>query len=254
MKAFLLYGTDDNSENKRVPWPKQNALQNLYLASSFRGPGVAELIMNDVEKLLGKQATEIRLSYITTAGNLHPSNKRVWINEGREILNKRGWRVFEYDIAGKTESEVAAELADRDAIFVQGGNNFYLLEQMHSCNFREIVENLLAKGVPYIGESAGAIVCSNDIRNQQYMSGDPMLAKEMTDFSGLGLVNFLIKPHWNREGIKREKFSRFLHETPNEFYGISQPIICLNDDQLIRVKGDSFQIWQGAIPMDMKNL
>ena len=95
------------------------------------------------------------------------------------------------------------------------------------------------------GESAGAIVCSNNIRNQQYMSGDSTLAKEITDFSGLGLVNFLIKPHWNREDIKREKFSRFLRENSEEFYSINQPIICLNDNQLIRVEGDSFQIWQG---------
>ena len=225
---------------------KDNALQNLYLASSFRGSGVAELIMDDIEKLLDKHASEIQLSYITTAGNLHPSNKRNWIEEGRKILQERGWQVFDYDIADKTESEVTAELADRDAVFVQGGNSFYLLERMHDCNFDKIIKNILAKGIPYIGESAGAIVCSNDIRNQQYMSGDPILAKEMTDFSGLGLVNFLIKPHWNRNDVKREKFSRFLQENPEEFYSISQPIICLNDDQLIRVEGDSFQIWQGS--------
>lgn len=224
---------------------KDNALQNLYLASSFRGAGVAQLIMDDIENLLGKKATEIRLAYITTAGNLHPSDKQEWIDEGRKILQERGWQVFDYDIAGKTESEVATELANRDAIFVQGGNNFYLLEQMHNCNFDKIVKNILAKGVPYIGESAGAIVCSNNIRNQQYMSGDSTLAKEITDFSGLGLVNFLIKPHWNREDIKREKFSRFLRENSEEFYSINQPIICLNDNQLIRVEGDSFQIWQG---------
>lgn len=224
---------------------KDNALQNLYLASSFRGAGVAQLIMDDIENLLGKKATEIRLAYITTAGNLHPSDKQEWIDEGRKILQERGWQVFDYDIAGKTESEVATELTNRDAIFVQGGNNFYLLEQMHNCNFDKIVKNILAKGVPYIGESAGAIVCSNNIRNQQYMSGDSIRAKEMTDFCGLGLVDFLIKPHWNREGIKREKFSRFLQENSEEFYSISQPIICLNDNQLIRVEGDSFQIWQG---------
>ncbi len=224
---------------------KDNALQNLYLASSFRGAGVAQLIMDDIENLLGKKATEIRLAYITTTGNLHPSDKREWIDEGRKNLQERGWQVFDYDIAGKTESEVAAELINRDAIFVQGGNSFYLLEQMHNCNFSKIIKSILAKGAPYIGESAGAIVCSNDIRNQQYMSGDPIRAKEMTGFSGLGLVDFLIKPHWNREGIKREKFSRFLQENPEEFYSISQPIICLNDNQLIRVEGDSFQIWQG---------
>lgn len=224
---------------------EENVLQNLYLASSFRGAGIAGMIMSDVEKLLEKSATDIKLSYITTAGNLYPSDKRVWIDEGRAILQKRGWQVFDYDIAGKTEAEVETELGDKDAVFVQGGNDFYLLDQMHKCNFDKIIRRMLAAGVPYIGESAGAIVCSQDIQDQQYMCGDPMPAGGISNFKGLGLVNFLIKPHWNREGAKREKFSAFLHSTPDEFYSISQPIICLNDNQLIRVKGDSFQIWQG---------
>ncbi len=222
---------------------KNNALQNLYLASSFREPGVAKLIMDDIETLLGKSITEIQLSYITTAGNLHSSDKKGRIDDGRKIFQERGWQVFDYDIAGKTEAEVVAELNNKDVVFVQGGNNFYLLEQIQNCNFGKIIRNLLAKGVLYIGESAGAIVCSKNIRDQQYMSGDLMLAESMKDFTGLGLVNFLIKPHWNRYGEKREKFSRFLRETPNEFYSISQPIICLNDNQLIRVEGASFQIW-----------
>lgn len=224
---------------------KDNALQNLYLVSSFRGQGVAKMIVDDIEKQLGKSAAEIHISYITTAGNLHPSDKRVWIDESREILRKRGWRVHDYDIAGKSEAEVTAELNDKDVVFVQGGNSFYLLEQMQNCNFSKIIRSILAKGVSYIGESAGAIVCSDNLQNQQYMSGDPLSAKNMSDFTGLGLVNFLIKPHWNRDGEKRERFSRFLHETPDEFYSISQPIICLNDNQLIKVEGESFQIWQG---------
>lgn len=58
-------------------------------------------------------------------------------------------------------------------------------------------------------------------------------------------MNFLIKPHWNREGVKREKFSRFLRENPEAFYSIEQPIICLNDNQLVRVEGDKFRIWEG---------
>ena len=54
---------------------KNDAMQSLYLASSFRGQGVAKMIMDDIEKQLGKTAAEIKLSYITTAGNLHQPKK-----------------------------------------------------------------------------------------------------------------------------------------------------------------------------------
>lgn len=40
---------------------KENALQNLYLLSSFRGEDVAEMVMSDIEKQLGKSAAEIRV-------------------------------------------------------------------------------------------------------------------------------------------------------------------------------------------------
>ncbi len=224
----------------------ENYPQHLYLASSFRGPGVAAMIMENIESLLQKPATEIKVSYITTAGNLHPKNQREWIDEGREILKQRGWQVFDYDLAGKSTEEVEQELSDKDVIFVQGGNNFYLLKTMQDCNFGSIVRRHLSNGKPYIGESAGSIVCSKDISAQRYMSGDPLAEiPELKDFRALGLINFMIKPHWNREGIKRKKFSKFLHECPDKFYSITSPIICLNDNQLVYVEGENFQIWEG---------
>lgn len=225
----------------------QEKTQHLYLTSSFRGDGVAEIVMSDIEKLRNKLAHEIKVSYITTAGNLHPADQRGWINEGREILKERGWQVFDYDIAEKSEQEVEAELLDKDVIFVQGGQCIYMLEQAQKCNFGNIVKHAVARGVPYIGESAGSIVCSEDIAAQKAMSADALdQVPDLKDFHGLGLVNFLIRPHWNSQGAKREKFSKFLREDPEGFYGISQPIICLNDNQLVYVEGDKFQILEGG--------
>lgn len=222
---------------------KDNALQRLYLASSFRGQGVAKMIMDDIEWQSGKEAQAVKALYVTTAGNLHPADKRSWIDEGREILQKRGWQVFDYDIVDKTKQEVAEVFADKDVVFVQGGNNFYLLDMMHKCEFRENIRKFLARSGFYIGESAGAIVCAQNLAEQRSMSGDVTL--ELDNYDGLGLVNFLFKPHWNRQGEKREKFFRPIRENAEEFYSIEQPIICLNDSQVVYVEGDTYQIWEG---------
>ena len=78
------------------------------------------------------------------------------------------------------------------------------------------------------------------------MSADALKqVPEIADFNGLGLVNFLVRPHWNRADQKREKHLKFLKEHPEEFFSITQPIICLNDNQLVCVEGDEFQIWEG---------
>lgn len=220
-------------------------MKNLYLASSFRGKGVAEMIMEDIERLLGKKASEIRISYIITAGNLHPSDKRDWIIEGRELLGRRGWQVFDYDIEGKTEGEVEQELSDKDVVFVQGGQCMYMLEQMQKCNFGDVIKRVLERGVPYIRESTGAIVTGGDISAYRYWAKDRREnPPELKKYRGMGLVNFLIRPHWGRME-KREKYLKMTKENLESIFEIEQPIIFLNDNQLVRVEGDKFQIWEG---------
>lgn len=224
---------------------KEEALQRLYLVSSWRGQGVADMVMADIEKLLGKKPSEIKISYITTAGNLHPEDARGWIVEGREILMRRGWQVFDYDIAGKTEAEVEAELEDKDVVFVQGGQCIYMLEQVQKCNFEAVVRRALARGVPYIGESTGAIITGQDVSPYTYLSKDSREHPPVLEsYRGLGLVNFLIKPHWNRQE-KYQSYASNIIENFEKFYAISEPMIFLNDDQLVYVEGDTFQIWRG---------
>lgn len=226
-----------------------NMPQQLYLASSFRAPGVADLIMTDVEKQLGKSPSEIKLSYIITAGNLHPEGSRDWIVEGREFLSQRGWQIFDYDIAGKTETEVTAELSDKDVIFVQGGQCIYMLEECQKCNFAEIIKKALMRGALYIGESTGAILTGNDISPYTYLSKDHRENPPVLDsYQGFGLVNFLVRPHWNSQR-KGEAYKNAMINNMDKYFSITEPIICLNDNQLIRVDGNSFQIWEAEVQL-----
>lgn len=139
----------------------------------------------------------------------------------RNFCNNVVGRFFDYDIEGKTQLEVADELTDKDAVFMQGGNCFHLLKHMQECHFVEIIKQALSRGVLYIGESAGAIVCGQDITAQCFISGDSFAkVPDLKDYHGLGLVNFLLKPHWNRQDTKREKFYRPIQENSEQFYSI----------------------------------
>lgn len=219
-------------------------MQHLYLTSSFHGRGIADMIMNSIEKLLNKPVDEIKVAYITTAGNLHPTNERGWIDEGRNILKERGWQVFDYDIADKTESEVENEIADKDVIFIQGGQCIYMLEQVQKCNFDQIVKRAVARGVLYIGESTGSIITGRDISAYRYWAKDRREdPPKLTSYQGIGLVNFLIRPHWHHPE-KRQKYLQMTRDFLEKIYDIPEPIIMINDDQLIYVEGDKFQIWE----------
>lgn len=220
-------------------------MRHLYLTSSFRGRGIAEMVVGDIEKKSGKAAAQIKVLYITTAGNLHPVDQRGWIDEGREILRRRGWQVTDYDIAGKIEAEVETAFEGQDVVFVQGGQCMYMLEQMQKCNFGEIVRRALERDAFYIGESTGSIITGQDISAYRFWAQDrredpPVLQS----YQGMGLVNFLLRPHWNHPE-KREKYLKMTRENLERIYNIAQPIICLNDNQLVYVEGEEFQIWEG---------
>lgn len=220
-------------------------MRHLYLTSSFRGRGIAEMVVGDIEKKSGKAAAQIKVLYITTAGNLHPVDQRGWIDEGREILRRRGWQVMDYDIAGKIEAEVETAFEGQDVVFVQGGQCMYMLEQMQKCNFGEIVRRALERDAFYIGESTGSIITGQDISAYRFWAQDrredpPVLQS----YQGMGLVNFLLRPHWNHPE-KREKYLKMTRENLERIYNIAQPIICLNDNQLVYVEGEEFQIWEG---------
>lgn len=218
---------------------------SLYLASSFRGKGVADLILDDMTKKLNKPMSEIKILYITTAGNLHPENERIWIVEGREILRAHGCQVIDYDIEGKSEQEVEAATHDVDVIFVQGGQCIYMLEQAQKCNLTDVVKRALTRGVVYIGESTGSIITGGDISAYRFWAKDRREnPPELDNYNGMGLVNFLVRPHWNHPE-KREKYLATTRENLEELYSIACPIIFLNDNQLVYVEGKNFQIWEG---------
>lgn len=219
--------------------------QHLYLTSSFRGPGVARLVIPHVEKLLNKTAQEIKVSYIITAGNLKPADQRDWINEGRTIMLEHGWQVFDYDIAGKSETDVKTELDGKDIIFVQGGSCMYMLEQMQKCNFAQIVRRLVSQGVPYIGESVGSMITGPDLSPYKVLLKDRRKnPTELESYAGIGLVNFLFRSHWNNP-TKYQNYAENIMNNFKEFFSISSPFILLNDNQLVYVEGDNFQIWEG---------
>ena len=178
-------------------------LQQLYLTSSFSEPGISEMIIPDIEKKLGKAGSDIKVAFITTAANLYPIEERTWIDDGRKILEANKWQVVEVDIAGKTEAEVREGLFGCDVIFVEGGQPIYMLEQMRNCNFGKIIEEALGRGVPYIGESAGSIIASRSIEAYRYLTSDKRdNPPTLPNYRGMGLVNFFIRPHWNRQGEK----------------------------------------------------
>ncbi len=134
-----------------------------------------------------------KILFIPTAGNVE--EYRDYIDEGRDILADLQFEVDLLDIATAAEAVVREKISQTPCLYISGGNTFYLLQELKRKNLLPLIYERINQGMVYVGESAGAIIASNDISYSQIMD-DKSLASDLTDYTALGLVDFSVLPHW----------------------------------------------------------
>jgi dipeptidase E len=137
-------------------------------------------------------------------------------------------------IEGKNENELRELLKDKDAIHVEGGNTFYLLKAVRESGFDKVIKELIEKGMAYIGSSAGSYITCPTIEVSTWKKpGEEKDRFGVTDLTGMNLVPFLIKAHYDPEQneLLKEKISQSKYETK-----------ILRDGQAILVEGDSYKL------------
>lgn len=199
----------------------------LFLASK------ANEVLDKFAKLLPKSASEYKVAFIPTAANTYES--RPFQELDRAKLLEFGFKVFDFDIEGKNESEVYDGLRNADIIFVAGGNSFYLLEKSRESGFDKFVKEAVGKGIIYVGSSAGSVIASPDITPTMPMDSHD-IAKNLSDYKGLGFVNFTIVPHFGRDKY-REKIAKIKSEYDDKF-----DLLFLTDQQAVVVDGERVEV------------
>lgn len=205
-------------------------MKRLFLASSVSG--VALRIARDI----GAKVRGMRLAFIITAAEAEEGNKG-WLRDDRAAVVKAGFDVFDYTLTGKTSEQIRKDLSHVDVVFIEGGNPFYLLQQIQQSGFAPIVRELIKKGVIYIGSSAGSQVAGPDLY-PVYRTDRVLKAPDLNGYEGLGLVDFLILPHWGNNERKED----FIHRRLEQAYTTNHKIILLSDNQYIRVEGEMYRI------------
>lgn len=81
-------------------------------------------------------------------------------------------------------------------IFLEGGNPFRLMYWIRERQSEPIFKQFLANGGVLVGRSAGSLVLGQNFSICNYLSPE-MNNIDMTNFSGLGLSNINVCPHYN---------------------------------------------------------
>ncbi len=142
-----------------------------------------------------------------------------------DYYSSLGYSDFDYlDLDEQFKHEDLLRLAEYDVIYLSGGNTFYFLNRIKQTGadikLREFAE---LPGKVLVGVSAGSMILTPTIMNtviQHQIIGDfkELNTTGLSDFSGLGLVNFEFIPHFSQEN-KGAMASRYLPQTTNTVYG-----------------------------------
>lgn len=194
--------------------------------------GIQPELKNDFIQLLDKSPQQTRVVFVTTAAYGDYKNP-TWLEVYREQLRNLGIKqISDLDIRGKTQKDLEKITEDKDIIFVNGGNTFYLLRHTKESGFDKVIKEHVNKNRLYIGISAGSYIACPTIEQSHWKHQDRN-DYGLKDLTGLNLVPFLITAHFTEEvrkdveeGIKTTKY----------------PVVLLSDTQAVLVKNNSVKV------------
>ncbi len=199
-------------------------MQKLFLTSSFQN------VINQFLDFLSISPKELTVGFVPTAAD--PYEDKWFVEADRRALIDAGFKVKEINIKDKQESELRKAFQTVDIIFVAGGNTFYLLKETKKSGFDKIVKDSVARGVVYIGSSAGSYLVCPTIEASTWKHHDSDRFG-VTDFSAIGLVPFLMTVHFKPE------YEDILRKAiPNAQY----PVKILADEQALAVEGENVSL------------
>lgn len=161
-------------------------MRNLFLSSYFSE--AAELF-----PAFSGDCRDKKVVFIPTA-SIH-EKVSFYVEEDVNSLVKLGLKVEQLEISTAPHNEIASKLSETDYLFIEGGNTFFLLQELRRTGTDKLILEHVNKGKLYIGASAGSVIASCNIEYMKYMDDIDAAPYLNGDFSSLGIVDFSIVPH-----------------------------------------------------------
>lgn len=195
----------------------------LVLASQgFTTPEIAQA----TAKLTGKSLDELNVAiineaYVAIAGGRDES----WlINELSLLKQHVKGSVFFVNLRAYNTAEVKERLGSADLIYIVGGAQLVLPRLFKETGVDTMLGELAKSGVVIFGTSAGANVLGAHIPSSEYWEDQYGNADAYLSEPSLGLVNFNILPHYDREDHPRRNESiltPLIQNNPFPLYGVT---------------------------------
>lgn len=135
----------------------------LFLSSEALQGNLA----SEFTKLIGKEPKDIKVALIENAADTYVEEKKAWVYENRATLVDAGYDVELLDLREyKNEPEKLKEkLSGKDAVWLNGGNTFYLRWILRETGGDKVIPKLVKAGLVYGGGSAGILVAGATLKH-----------------------------------------------------------------------------------------
>ena len=198
----------------------------VLCSEGFHTPNTVEACV----ALVGKPQDQITVGIINEAYAVEEGDKRWVLDNLNAVANNFRGDIDIVDLLALSREEVEQRLADKDVIFVVGGNADYLMSVYRKTGFDTLLPKLLATKV-YVGSSAGSMVVGKRISASAYR----LIYGEDSKWSidqYAGLVDLSIMPHLDSPYFPNRKDS--LLEAAGDFKG---RVYGLRDDSAVVIDG-----------------
>ncbi len=195
-------------------------MKTLLLASS------GYFVTNGDISFLHRPLASMNIVYVATAGK--PVADKRYIEQRKKRMRELGFQFREIDIEETKGSALRKAMQEADAVYVEGGDTFYLLHAVRRSGFGRIVKQRIGEGMLYIGTSAGMYIACPTIEMATWKR--PVKNRYgIRNLRALSLVPFLVVAHYSPvyKELIEEKARRCRYE-----------VRTLSDNQALFVRGD----------------
>lgn len=135
----------------------------------------------------------------------------------------------------------ARAIQNAKGVFTGGGNSFVLVSEIYNQNLIQQLQEVIQKGTPYLGTSAGSNIAGPSIKTTNDM---PIVYPP--SFETLGIVPFNINPHYLDPDLDSKHKGETRETRIKEFHKFNDiPVIGLREGSWIKVQNSQI-VLKGA--------
>jgi len=204
-------------------------MKNLIIAStsSLHGGDYLEYLLPVLENHFANCQTIIFIPYARPGGITHEAYTQT-VKKAFSKINKKvvGLHTFENPVEALTNAE---------GIFTGGGNTFLLVTQLYQINSMEALSQAIAKGIPYLGTSAGSNITGLSMQTTNDM---PIIYPP--SFATLGVLPFNLNPHYLDPDTQSKHMGETRETRIKEFHAFNDtPVLGLREGSWLEVTGNN---------------